>query len=72
MEDQQPASGDLTDGTPDEQDSAQDEDTAVDEAADATLALIDDFAGSVSIEKRFERYPLRIVEQFIGDSRGAR
>ena len=38
MEDQQPASGDLTDGTPDEQDSAQDEDTAVDEAADATPA----------------------------------
>jgi len=38
VEDQQPASGDLTDGTPDEQDSAQDEDTAVDEVADATPA----------------------------------
>ncbi|HNA49887.1 MAG TPA: Mce protein [Mycobacterium sp.] len=38
MEDQQPASGDLTDGTPDEQDSAPDEDTAVDEATDAAPA----------------------------------
>ena len=38
MEDQQPASGDLTDGTPDEQDSAQAEATAVDEATDAEPA----------------------------------